>query len=191
MTEDKRIAVYGIYPSRERVETAVELLKERGFRNQDVSVLFSSGTTAKEFAHEHSTKSPEGAAVGAGTGFLLGGTLGWLAGIGSVAIPVLGPFIAAGPIMGLLAGAGIGGAVGGLTGALVGMGMPEYEAKRYEGLVKKGGVLLSVHCDNNDWMRRAKTLLEETGATDISSASEAHADLAVDPHGNPITKHAV
>src|SRR6202022_1780292 len=128
--------------------------------------------------HEKHTKAPEGAATGAGTGAVIGGTLGLLAGIGALAIPGVGPFIAAGPIMGALAGAGTGGVVGGLVGALVGMGIPEYEAKRYEGLVKNGGILLSVHCDNSDWVKRAKEILERTGAEDISSAGEPGGDYA-------------
>src|SRR5205814_2224080 len=123
-------------------------------------------------------KAPEGASTGAGAGALLGGGLGWLAGIGALAIPGLGPFIAAGPIMAALAGAGVGGAVGGITGALIGMGIPEYEAKRYEGRVKSGGILLSVHSDDSEWTKRAKDILEQTGAQDISSTGEASADFS-------------
>jgi len=132
----------------------------------------------KDFAHEKNTKAPEGAATGAGAGAVIGGTLGLLAGIGALAIPGLGPFIAAGPIMGALAGAGTGGVAGGLIGALVGMGIPEYEAKRYEGMVKEGKILLSVHCDNSDWVKRAKETLERTGGTDIASAGESSGDYA-------------
>ena len=139
-------------------------------------MLFPENTGTKDFAHEKNTKAPEGATTGAGTGALLGGGLGWLAGIGALAIPGLGPFIAAGPIMAALAGAGVGGAVGGLTGALIGMGIPEYEAKRYEGRVKDGGILLSVHSDDSQWTKRAKEILERTGAQDISSTGEASAD---------------
>jgi hypothetical protein len=169
----KNTAVFGIYPNREKVDYAVEALKAAGFRNTDISVLFPDNPGTKEFAHEKNTKAPEGATTGAGTGALLGGGLGWLAGIGALAIPGLGPFIAAGPIMAALAGAGVGGAVGGLTGALVGMGIPEYEAKRYEGRVKEGGILLSVHSDDSDWTKRAKEILEGTGAEDVSSTGEA------------------
>jgi hypothetical protein len=143
----KNTAVFGIYTDRSSVDRAVEALKAAGFSNNDVSALFPENKGTKDFVHEKSTKAPEGATTGAGTGALLGGGLGWLAGIGALAIPGLGPFIAAGPIMAALAGAGVGGAVGGLTGALVGMGIPEYEAKRYEGRVKDGGILLSVHSD--------------------------------------------
>ena len=189
MSDNKNIAVYGIYSNRAAAERAVDEMKSRGFRSTDVSVLFSDTTSSKEFAHENNTTAPEGTAVGAGTGAVIGGTLGWLAGIGSLAIPVVGPLIAAGPIVALLAGAGIGGALGGITGALIGMGIPEYEAKRFEGLVKEGGVLLSVHCDNSEWVTKAKQLLEDTGATDISSTGEAKADVKVDAHNRVETKN--
>jgi hypothetical protein len=169
----KNTAVFGIYAGRSNVDRAVEALKADGFSNNDVSALFPENKGTKDFAHEKSTKAPEGATTGAGTGVLLGGGLGWLVGIGALAIPGLGPFIAAGPIMAALAGAGVGGAVGGLTGALIGMGIPEYEAKRYEGRVKDGGILLSVHSDSSDETKRAKEILERTGAQDISSTGEA------------------
>ncbi len=140
------------------------------------AVLFPDNAGTKDFAHEKNTKAPEGAATGAGSGAVIGGTLGWLAGIGALAIPGLGPFIAAGPIVATLAGAGVGGTVGGITGALIGMGIPEYEAKRYEGRVKDGGILLSVHCDDSQWTKKAKEILERTGAEDVSSTGEAGAD---------------
>ena len=130
----------------------------------------------KDFAHEKSTKAPEGTATGATSGAVVGGTLGWLAGIGALAIPGLGPFIAAGPIVAALAGAGAGGVVGGITGALVGMGIPEYEAKRYEGRIKEGGILLSVHADDSKWVSKAKDILKRTGAEDVASSGEASAD---------------
>src|SRR5512133_4362007 len=168
-----KTAVFGIYPDRTSVDNAVDALKDAEFRNSDISVLFPETTGTKDFAHEKETKAPEGATAGAGTGALLGGGLGWLAGIGALAIPGLGPFIAAGPIMAALAGAGVGGAVGGLTGALIGMGIPEFEAKRYEGRVKDGGILLSVHSDNSQWTKKAKEILERTGAEDVSSTGEA------------------
>ena len=171
-----KTAVFGIYPAYASVEYGVEGLREGGFNGNEISVLFPEGTGSKDFAHEKGTKAPEGASTGAGTGAVLGGTLGWLVGVGAVAIPGIGPFIAAGPIMAALAGVGVGGAVGGLTGALIGMGIPEYEAKRYEGRVKDGGILLSVHCDNPESTKRAKEILERTGAKDISSTSEAKAD---------------
>jgi len=154
----------------------VDTLVGAGFRTEDISVLMQDNVGTKDMAHEKNTKAPEGAATGAGTGAVLGGTLGLLAGIGALAIPGLGPFIAAGPIMGALAGAGTGGVVGGLIGSLIGMGIPEYEAKRYEGLVKNGGILLSVHCDNSDWKNKAEDILKQTGADSISSAGEASAD---------------
>ena len=172
----KNTAAFGIYRDRTRVESAVNSLKEAGFRNSDISALFPENAGSKDFAHEKSTKAPEGATTGAGTGALLGGGLGWLVGIGALAIPGLGPFIAAGPIVAAIAGAGAGGAIGGLTGALVSMGIPEYEAKRYEGRVKEGGILLSVHSDDSQWTKRAKEILEHTGAQDIFSTGEAASD---------------
>src|SRR3981081_1617460 len=169
----KNKSVFGIYSSRSGVENAVIALKEAGFSHSDVSVLLPENLGNKEIATEKNTKAPEGATTGAGSGAVIGGTLGWLLGIGALAIPGLGPFIAAGPIMAALAGVGVGGAVGGVTGALVGMGIPEFEAKRYEGAVKDGGTLLSVHCDTSDQVDVAKASLKSTGARDISSSSEA------------------
>jgi len=174
----KNTAVFGIYSNRSNVEDCVDVLKAAGFRNTDISVLFPNNSGSKDFAHEKSTKAPEGAGAGGTSGAVLGGALGWLAGIGALAIPGVGPFIAAGPIIGALGGIGVGGAVGGLTGALIGAGIPEYEAKRYEGRIRKGGILLSVHCDDSDWVRRAEKILKDTGADDIASASEAKADYA-------------
>jgi len=174
----KNTAAFGIYADRSAVEHALDTLKAAGYRNTDISVLFPETTGTKDFAHERHTKAPEGAATGAGGGAVVGGTLGWLAGIGALTIPGLGPFIAAGPIMAALAGAGVGGAVGGIVGALVGMGIPEYEAKRYEGRIKSGGILLSVHCDNSEWTKKAKQILEDTGAEDVSSTGEAAADFS-------------
>ncbi len=175
----KNTAVFGIYQTSAQAEHAVDRLLEARFANNDISVLLPDAKSSKEFAHEKNTKAPEGAATGVTTGGVIGGTLGLLAGIGALAIPGVGPFIAAGPIMGALAGLGVGGAVGGLVGALVGMGIPEYEAKRYEGRVKNGGVLLSVHCDTSEEITRAKDLLKNTGAEDIASAGEK----AVSSHG--------
>ena len=168
----KKTAVFGIYRTVEHAESAVDDLVRDRFSNEDVSVLLPDTQSTREFAHEKNTKAPEGTATGVAAGGTVGGTLGLLAGIGALAIPGLGPFIAAGPIMGALAGAGVGGAVGGLVGALVGMGIPEYEAKRYEGRVKNGGVLLSVHCDTSEQIARAKEILKRTGAEDIASAGE-------------------
>jgi len=174
----KSIAVYGIYPNRLAVEKAVEQLKNAGFRNSDISVLFPQDVGTKEFSFEKGTKAPEGATTGAGTGAVIGGTLGWLAGIGTLAIPGLGPFIVAGPIVAALAGAGAGGIVGGVAGALVGIGIPEYEAKRYEGRIKKGGILLSVHADDKAWKDKGKVILERTGAEDIGTKDEVHSNEA-------------
>src|SRR5512144_1918600 len=145
-------AVFALIDTESQAEQIVDNLKSAGFSNNDISVLFPDKGGTRDFAHEKHTKAPEGAATGAGTGGAIGGTLGLLAGIGALAIPGGGPFIAAGPIVGALAGLGVGGAGGGLVGALVGMGIPEYEAKRYEGRIKEGGILLSVHCDNSDWV---------------------------------------
>jgi hypothetical protein len=174
----KNTAVFGIYRDRTSLEQGVTALKNAGYRNTDISVLFPYNEGNKDFAHEKGTKAPEGTATGAASGAVIGGTLGWLVGIGALAIPGLGPFIAAGPIMAALAGIGAGGAIGGVTGALVGAGIPEYEAKRYEGRIKEGGILLSVHSDNSEWTKRAKQILEQTGAEDISSTGEASADFA-------------
>jgi len=173
----KNTAVFGIYRDRTSVENAVDVLRQENFRNTDISVLFPENQGTKDFAHEKNTKAPEGAATGAGSGAVIGGTLGWLTGIGALAIPGLGPFIAAGPIVAALAGVGVGGAIGGITGALIGLGIPEYEAKRYEGRIKEGGILLSVHCDDSNWTKRAKEILERTGAQDVSSSGEANADF--------------
>jgi hypothetical protein len=169
----KNTAVFGIYKTRSAAEQAVDRLMAAGHSNNDISVLLPDNTSSKEFAHEKNTKAPEGAATGVATGGVVGGTLGLLAGIGALAIPGVGPLIAAGPIMGALAGLGVGGAVGGLIGALVGMGIPEYEAKRYEGRIKEGGILLSVHCDTSEEISRAKDVLKQTGAEDIASAGES------------------
>src|SRR6202167_2538798 len=146
----KNTAVFGIYKTVGLAERAVDRLSAAGFSQNDISVLLPDSESTKEFAHEKATKAPEGTATGVTAGGVVGGTLGLLAGIGALAIPGVGPLIAAGPIMGALAGLGVGGTVGGLIGALVGMGIPEYEAKRYEGRIKDGGVLLSVHCDTSD-----------------------------------------
>ncbi len=175
----KKTAVFGIYQNEKQAERTVDALLAAGFSNDAISVLLPDNKGTKDFAHDKSTKAPEGTTVGVTTGGVIGGTLGLLAGIGALAIPGIGPFIAAGPIMGALAGLGVGGAVGGVIGALVGMGIPEYEAKRYEGHIKAGGVLLSVHCDTSEEIARAKDLLKHTGAQDISSSGEAKADPPV------------
>ena len=184
----KNIAVFGIFATYSSVELAVDELRDCGFRNVDISVLLPENIGTKDFAHEKGTKAPEGVTAGASAGAVLGGALGWLAGVGALAIPGLGPFIAAGPILATLAGVGVGGAVGGFAGALVGMGIPEYEAKRYEGRIRDGGILISVHCDNSDWVKRAKGVMKETGAQDVSSTGEASADFDVSDKPKPRTR---
>lgn len=172
----KCTAVFGIYPHRVAIGYAVGVLKNAGFRDSDVSVLLPDELGTEDLATEKATKAPEGAAAGAGSGAVIGGTLGLLAGTGALVIPGLGAFIVAGPIVATLAGIGAGGAIGGFAGALVGLGIPEYEARRYESRVGKGGALLSVHCDNSDWILKAKDILTATGGEDISSTKEAAAE---------------
>jgi len=170
----KKVGVFGIYSTRGGVENGADALVRAGFPSPDISVLLPESLAgAKEMGTEKATKAPEGTAAGATTGGIIGGTLGVLAGVGLLAIPGLGPFIAAGPIMAGLAGLGVGGAVGGVTGALIGAGIPEFEAKRYEGRLQKGGILLSVHCDTSEEIKRAKDVLKATGAEDITSTGEA------------------
>jgi hypothetical protein len=170
--------MFGIFRDREGVERAVEILRKSRFRNTDISVLFPENEGTKDFGIEKGTKAPEGTVAGAGAGAVVGGTLGYLFGIGALVIPGLSLLLAAGPIFSALAGVGAGSVAGGVFGALFGFGMPEYEAKRYEGQIRRGGILISVHCDNADWVGRAKQILKETGAEDIASASEASADFA-------------
>src|SRR5271157_191830 len=173
----KKVGVFGIYSTRVGVENGVDALVRAGFPSPDISVLLPENLAGtKEMGTEKATKAPEGATAGVTAGGVVGGTLGLLAGIGMLAIPGLGPFIAAGPIMAALAGMGVGGAVGGLVGALVGMGIPEYEAIRYDGRVRQGGILVSVHCDDSEWVGRAKDILKQTGAEEIASAGEAASD---------------
>lgn len=174
----KNVAVFGIYRTADLAEHAVDHLLSVGFTNSAISILLQDDKSTRDFAHEKNTKAPEGTATGVTAGGIIGGTLGLLAGLGALAIPGIGPLIAAGPIIGALTGLGVGGAVGGITGALVGMGIPEYEAKRYEGHVKGGGTLLSVHCDDSEQVALAKDALKATGAVDISATGE-HA--AADP----------
>lgn len=166
-------SVICIVNSEAQATRIVSRLRLAGFLSNDISVLFPDTSGTRDFAHEQHTKAPEGATAGAGAGGILGGTLGWLAGIGALAIPGLGPFIAAGPIVAALSGAAVGAAVGGFTGALVGMGIPEYEAKRYEGKLKAGNILISVHSDDREQTNLAKEIFEQEGAEDISTAGEA------------------
>src|SRR5580692_7918696 len=166
-------SVFCIAISRDQAERIVDNLKTAGFSNNDISVLFPDRATTHDFAHEKHTKAPEGIATGAGTGGVIGGALGWLAGIGALAIPGVGPFIAAGPIMAALSGAAVGAAVGGIAGGLVGLGIPELEAKRYEGKIKAGNMLISVHTENSEEITQAKNIFAQAGAQDICTTGEA------------------
>ena len=166
-------AVFCLAKTYEQAEIIINQLKAAGFAEDDISVLFPDKSTSKDFAHEQHTKAPEGATTGGVVGLGLGGVIGLLAGIGSLAIPGVGPLIAAGPIMGALSGAAVGGATGGIIGALVGYGMPEYEAKRYEGKVRQGSILISVHADDAAERSQAKDIFKNAGAEDISATGEA------------------
>ncbi len=168
-------SVFCIATSRYQAERIVDRLKSAGFSNNDVSVLFPDKETTRDFAHEKNTKAPEGAVAGASTGGVLGGALGWLAGIGALAIPGVGPFIAAGPVIAALSGVAVGAAVGGIAGALIGLGIPELEAKRYEGKVKAGNILLSVHTENSNELKSAKEIFEQEGAEDVCTSGESSA----------------
>lgn len=170
MAKKSVFCIAATYPQAERI---VDYLKTAGFSNTDISVLLPDTQGTKDFAHEKNTKAPEGAVTGAGAGGVMGGALGWLAGIGALAIPGIGPFVAAGPIMAMLGGAALGATMGGLTGALVGMGIPEYEAKRYEGKLKEGNILISVHSETSVETDRAEAIFKKAGAHDISTSGEA------------------
>src|SRR5262249_39478077 len=177
---DKKTSVFGIYSNLPSADSATDTLVRSGFPPSHISALLPDNLGPKEIGTEKATKAPEGATAGASSGAVLGGALGLLAGMGAIAIPGVGPLIAAGPILAAFAGVGVGGAVGGFTGALIGLGIPEYEAKRYEGRMQKGGVLLSVHCDTSDEIKRAKEVMKNTGAEDISSTGESSADYPAD-----------
>src|ERR1700689_3221113 len=166
-------SVFCIATSRNQAEQIVDQLKISNFSNNDISVLFPDKDTTRDFAHEKNTKAPEGAVTGASTGGVIGGALGWVAGIGALAIPGVGPFIAAGPIIAALSGAAVGAAVGGIAGGLIGLGIPEIEAKRYEGKIKKGNLLISVHTENSDDITEAKDIFAKGGAQDICTTGEA------------------
>src|SRR5487761_607602 len=213
-SDNKKTAVFGIYFTRDGVERATDALLQSGFTTNDISVLLPESLSGsrpvvtnintslagsavgtpthvtetggqKDIGTVKNTKAPEGATAGASTGAVIGGTLGLLAGIGALAIPGVGPLIAAGPILATLAGIGVGGAVGGFAGALIGMGIPEYEAKRYEGRLQKGGILLSVHCNSSEEIKRAKEIMKNTGAEDVSSAGESSSDSTKARSVNP------
>ncbi len=191
-----KTSVFCLAASREQADQIVDQLKVANFSNNDISVLFPDKGTTRDFAHEKNTKAPEGAVAGAGTGGVIGGTLGWIAGIGALAIPGVGPFIAAGPIIAALSGVAIGATVGGIAGGLIGLGIPELEAKRYEGKIKAGNLLISVHTENSEEIARAKDIFGKAGAEDICTSGEASTtkdNRAVDraPHSNEAPIHAV
>jgi hypothetical protein len=177
-----KTSVFCITKTEAQAQNIVDQLRRSSFSNNDISVLFPDKHGTKDFAHEQHTKAPEGATTGGVTGGVLGGALGWLVGIGALAIPGVGPFIAAGPIMAALAGAAVGGTVGGIAGALIGMGIPEYEAKRYEDKVKSGNILISVHTENSEQIKRAKEIFKQAGAEDISSTGESSAPNQKEEH---------
>lgn len=171
-------SVFGIFRNKLALEEAISALKNQNFNNSDISVLMPTKEGTEKFAIEKNTKAPEGIATGATAGVVGGSVLGWLVGAGALAIPGLGPFIAAGPIISAIAGAGVAGAIGGVAGGLVGLGIPEIEAKKYEGYVKSGNILLSVHVDDSDWEKKAKTILEAGGAENIGTTSEKKSDAS-------------
>jgi len=169
-------SVFGIYLSRTEVESGVAALRDAGFANSDISMLLPENLGSKELVTENETKAPSTATVGAGSGAVIGGALGWLVGIGALVIPGIGPVVAAGPIVTAVAGLGVGGAMGGFAGALVGVGIPEHEATRYEERLSKGGILVAVHCDTAEKIKRAKMVMATSGADDIASADKSGAD---------------
>lgn len=179
-----RHSVFGIFSDQASLDRTVDILKAQNFRNSDISVLMPSKQGTKDFAIEKKTKAPEGASTGAAAGVLGGGVLGWLVGAGALAIPGLGPFIAAGPIIAAIAGAGVGGTIGGVAGGLIGLGIPEFVAQRYEGYVKEGGMLISIHVDDGKWEEKAKEILEENGAKNIATTSEKKSDEFVHYRSN-------
>lgn len=176
-TEKKgRNSVFGIFSDQQSLDRTVDTLKTQNFRNSDISVLMPSKQATKDFSVEKNTKAPEGVTTGAAAGAISGGIFGWLVGAGALAIPGLGPFIAAGPIIAALAAAGVGGAVGGVAGGLVGLGIPEFEAQRYEGFVKEGGMLIAIHVDDSKWEAKAKEILKANGAKNVATTSEKKSD---------------
>jgi hypothetical protein len=183
-------AAFGIYPDTSTVNDAVEALKASGFRQTDISILYADNVGSKDFGHERNTKAPEGAVVGGGVGLLVGGLLGWLVGSGMVPIPGMEFLTSSGPVLTAIAAAGVGTWLGAFVGAFFGGAMPEYEAKRYEGRIRKGGILLSVHCDNHEWEKSATQALKRTGAVDIGTETEARADFAKSQKPMPRTRVA-
>jgi hypothetical protein len=178
-------STYGIYPDQSSISEAVNALKAVGFRTTDISILFPDNVGTKDFGHQKSSKAPEGAVAGGSAGAILGSMLGWFAGMGILAFHGLEPFAVAGPVMGMLSGLGLGMLFGAVTGALTGATIPEYEAKRFAGRIRRGGILLSVHCDNQDWAKTAMNTLKRSGAQDIGTSSEAKADFAVSERPMP------
>lgn len=174
----KNIAAFGIYSEQTSVTAAIDALKVAGFRSTDISVLYPDNLGSGDFGHERHSKAPEGALAGGGSGAIVGAALGWLAGAGAMIVPGLESLAAAGPILGMLSGMGLGITLGGLAGAAAGAGVPEYEARRYGGRLTNGGILMSVHCDSDDWSKSARRILKQTGAHDVSTAGEAKADFA-------------
>jgi hypothetical protein len=166
-------SVMGIVDSQRQAESIVLELQRVGFLQSALSVLFPDQDGTRDFAHEHHTKAPEAALAGVGAGGALGGALGVLAGIGALAVPGVGPFVAAGPIIAALSGAAAGAAVGGIAGALVGLGIPEIEAKLYEGKIRGGNILIAVHVESDNAQRSAMAVLREGGAADVVSTAEA------------------
>jgi hypothetical protein len=185
------ISVFGIYHTREAAEEAVSALRQARFRNTDMSALFPDNIGSKDFALEKNSKAPEGAITGAAAGVIAGGIVGWLAGAGTLAIPGIAPYLNGGPIVSALAAAGALGIIAAIVGAIVGAAMPEYEARRYRGRVKHSGVLLSVHCDNHDWVKRAAATLKRTGAESVASATEAPADYGDSERPAPRTRTSI
>ena len=176
MGKKGRHSVFGIFKNQAALSRTIDILKSQNFRNSDISVLMQSSEGTKDIAIQKNTKAPEGATTGALSGAVAGGAFGWLVGAGALAIPGLGPFIAAGPIMAAIAGAGVGGTVGGVAGGLIGLGIPEFEAKRFEGYIKDGGLLISVHVDDAKWESKAREILEENGARNVSTTTEKKSD---------------
>lgn len=188
----KNRALFGIYSIQSDAENAVSQLKLAGFRNTDISMLFPENEGTKDLALNKASKAAEGGTAGAIFGLIIGGALGWLAGAGLIALPDLGILLATGPVMSLLSGIGVGGVAGGLIGALIGLASPRYEAKRYEGRVRRGGILLSVHCDDSEWAKTGRVILQQTGAEDMSISHEAKADFASSdrPHQRTLERRA-
>jgi hypothetical protein len=173
----KNTALFGIYPTHASADAAVDTFRLKGFRNTDIAVMFPQNVGSKELGHEKGTKSAEGAVAGGGIGAAVGGAVGWLAGVGLLVTPGTGPFLAAGTVVAVLAGMGAGGAIGGAAGALIGLAIPEYQAKRYEGRMRKGGILLSVHADDQEWISKGRQILEQTGAEHIAQTGETKGDF--------------